>query len=98
VKDLAEACLFLMETFSEPGPINVGTGVDISIKDLALLVREVVGYEGRLAFDKTKPDGTPRKLLDVARINATGWHAKINLPDGVKSTFDWYVKGQEVRT
>jgi GDP-L-fucose synthase len=98
VKDLAEACLFLMETFSEPGPINVGTGVDISIKDLALLVREVVGYEGGLAFDKTKPDGTPRKLLDVTRINAAGWHAKINLPDGVKSTFDWYVKSQGVRT
>jgi GDP-L-fucose synthase len=57
-----------------------------------------VGYEGRLAFEKTKPDGTPRKLLDVTRINAAGWHAKINLPDGVKSTFDWYVKSQEVRT
>lgn len=92
VEDLAEACLFLMETFSEPGPINIGTGEDISIRDVALLIKKVVGYEGELAFDKTKPDGTPRKLLDVSRINAAGWQAKINLSDGIERTFDWYTE------
>ncbi|HVF09482.1 MAG TPA: GDP-L-fucose synthase, partial [Abditibacteriaceae bacterium] len=88
--DLAEACLFLMESFSEPGPINVGTGEDISIKDLALLIKDVVGFEGDLAFDAGKPDGTPRKLMDVSRINRVGWRAKISLREGIEKTYLWY--------
>ena len=87
--DLAEACLFLMQSFSEPGPINVGTGVDISIRELALLIRDVVGYEGELCFDASKPDGTPRKLLDVSRLQRAGWQAKTDLRQGIEKTYAW---------
>lgn len=92
VDDLADACLFLLQSFSEPGPINVGTGRDISIRDLALLIREVAGYEGELAFDASKPDGTPRKLLDVSRLAAAGWTAKVGLREGIEKAYDWYLK------
>lgn len=94
-QDLAKACLFLMENFSEPGPINVGFGEDISIKDLAMLIRDVVGFEGELSFDTSKPDGTPRKLMDVSRINELGWKAEIPLRDGVKNTYDWFLANVE---
>ena len=94
-QDLAEACLFLMENFSEPGPINVGFGEDLSIRDLALLMRDVVGFEGELRFDSSKPDGTPRKLMDVARINDLGWRAQIGLRAGVARTYDWFVENVE---
>ena len=90
VDDLAEACVFLMEAWDEPDIINVGTGEDISIADLAELVRSEVGYDGRIVFDPEKPDGTPRKLLDVTRIHELGWRAKISLTEGIASTYDWY--------
>jgi GDP-L-fucose synthase len=91
VDDLARACVHLLETYDEPEPINVGTGVDIAIRDLAVLVAEVVGYEGQIAWDTTKPDGTPRKLLDVSRITALGWKPEIGLRDGIAATYEWYL-------
>jgi GDP-L-fucose synthase len=82
--DLAEACLFLMKHYNEDGPINVGIGEDISIKDLACLVQEITHFQGEIVWDTTKPDGTPRKLMDVSKINALGWKAKTNLKEGIQ--------------
>ena len=95
VDDLADACIFLMQTVSEPGPINVGTGEDISIKDLALTIKDVVGFEGVLRFDASKPDGTPRKLMDVTRLKEMGWSAQIGLREGIESTYRWFLEHQE---
>lgn len=89
VDDLAEACLFLMLHYNEESTINVGTGVEISIKELAETIKEKVGFKGELVFDTTKPDGTPRKLLDVSKINNLGWKHKIDLNDGIQKTIDW---------
>jgi GDP-L-fucose synthase len=86
--DLAEACFYLMNTYDEPGLVNIGVGEDITIKDLALLVKKVVGYAGELKFDTTKPDGTPRKLMDVSKLHGLGWNHKINLEEGVKSVYE----------
>lgn len=83
VDDLADACYFLMLNYHDKGFINIGTGEDISIKDLALLIKEVVGFEGELTFDTSKPDGTPRKLMDVGRLKAMGWEPKIGLREGI---------------
>lgn len=83
--DLAEACYFLMHHYSEPTLINVGTGEDQTIQDLALLIKELVGYEGELFFDTSKPDGTPKKLLDVSKIKALGWTPKISLREGIQA-------------
>ena len=91
VDDLADACLFLMDNYSGTGIINIGVGEDISIKELAELVRDVVGYEGEIVHDTTKPDGTPRKLLDVGRLTDLGWHAKIPLKEGIEQTYRWFV-------
>ncbi len=91
VDDLADACIFLMQHFAQPGPINVGTGVDLSIKDLALLLKQAVGYDGELIFDGSKPDGTPRKLMDVSRLTRLGWQAQIPLEEGIRRTLDWYL-------
>jgi GDP-L-fucose synthase len=91
VDDLAEACLFLLEHVDEPGPINVGTGEDVTIRELAELVCRTVGYEGELVFDTSKPDGTPRKLMDVTRLAGLGWRATTSLEDGVAKTVDWYL-------
>jgi len=88
--DLADACLFLLERFSGPGPINVGTGVDLTIRELAELVCSVVGFKGSLEFDTTKPDGTPRKLLDVSHISSLGWSAKIDLRSGLEDAYGWF--------
>lgn len=88
VDDLAEACLILMEKYNEAGFINVGTGVDLSIKSLAELIGEVVGYKGQIQFDTTRPDGTPRKLMDVSRIQKFGWNKKIELADGLRRLHD----------
>ncbi len=85
--DLAEACLFLMEHYDEKEIINIGCGEDISIKELAGLVKDIVGYTGKLVFDTTKPDGTPRKLLDVSKIHSLGWHHKTSLTDGMKIAY-----------
>lgn len=90
VDDLADACLFLMQNVSEPGPINIGTGTDLSIRDLAELIAQVVGYEGDLAFDASKPDGTPRKLMDVSRLAELGWKAQTDLKSGIEKTLAWY--------
>jgi GDP-L-fucose synthase len=80
----------LLERYDEPDIVNVGVGEDISIRELAELVRDVVGYEGDIVLDTTKPDGTPRKLLDVSKLHALGWKARIPLRDGIASTYDWY--------
>lgn len=92
VDDMAAACLFLMEHYNEEGCVNVGCGQDISIKDLALLIKDIVGYEGELVFDTTKPDGTMRKLMDVAKLNAMGWEYRIHLNEGVKAVYNEYVQ------
>ena len=89
VDDLAEACLFLMLHYNEESTINVGTGVEISIKELAETIKEKVGFKGNLVFDTSKPDGTPRKLLDVSKINKLGWKHKIDLEDGIQKTIEW---------
>jgi GDP-L-fucose synthase len=92
VDDLADACVFLMERYDDAEHINVGTGEDLSILELAELVREVVYPGARLVFDRTKPDGTPRKLLDVSRLHRLGWRHQIALRDGLAATYDWFVK------
>lgn len=92
VDDLAEACLFLLLNYNESGIVNIGTGVDISIKQLALLIKDVVDYKGDLVFDHTKPDGTPRKLLDVTKINNLGWKYKTDLKSGLKIVCDQLIQ------
>jgi GDP-L-fucose synthase len=86
VDDLAEACYFLLQNYNEQGLVNIGTGTDVSIKELAELIAAEVGYEGKLVFDTTKPDGTPRKLMDTTKINNLGWKSVINLKEGVMKT------------
>jgi len=95
VDDLADAVIFLMEHYSDEAAVNIGVGVDISIKDVAEMVKEVVGFEGDLVFDKAKPDGTPRKLLDVSKLNKLGWFAKAPLNEGLQSTYQWFLDHQE---
>lgn len=95
VDDLASAAHFLLENYDSPDTINVGVGEDISIRELAELVARTVGYEGELVQDTSKPDGTPRKLLDVNRLTELGWRASISLEDGVASTYQWYLEHQE---
>jgi GDP-L-fucose synthase len=90
VDDLADACVFLMERYSDLPPVNVGWGEDVSIEDLARQIAAATGYSGTLRFDSSKPDGTPRKLLDVSRMTALGWTARIRLEEGIRSTVDWY--------
>jgi GDP-L-fucose synthase len=90
VDDLAEAACFLMNTYDGAEPLNVGTGEDLTIAELAAMVAKAVGYTGRIAYDASKPDGTPRKLLDVSRIRALGWQARIPLEAGIASTYEWY--------
>ena len=93
VDDLAEALVFLMQEYSEEAHINVGCGEDVTILELARLVADVVGYEGRIVTDATKPDGTPQKLLDVGRLTGLGWRAKTGLREGVEKTYGWFVSG-----
>jgi GDP-L-fucose synthase len=92
VDDLAEACVLLMREYEGPGMFNVGVGKDLSIRELAELVKDVVGYKGALRFDPSRPDGTPRKLLDVSRLQALGWRAKIPLRRGLEETYAWFVE------
>jgi GDP-L-fucose synthase len=87
VEDLAEACLFLMERYDKTETLNVGCGTDLTIKELALLIQEIVGHSGPLLWDSSKPDGTPQKLLDVARIHALGWRHSVDLREGVKLAY-----------
>ncbi len=90
VDDCAAACTFLMQHYDEPGIVNIGVGHDISILDLANLIRDIVGFDGELLFDASKPDGTPRKLVDVTKITELGWRAEIELSDGIAATYAWY--------
>jgi GDP-L-fucose synthase len=85
--DMADACVFLMKSFNEPGFINIGTGEDISIKDLAEMIKGITSFPGKIIFDSSKPDGTPRKLLDVSRLSQFGWKASIDLQDGIKAVY-----------
>lgn len=91
VDDLAAAAVFLMQHYDSPEIVNVGVGEDIAIADLAVLVKEVVGYSGALVYDRSKPDGTPRKLLDVTRLHNLGWQAQISLREGIAHTYAWYL-------
>ena len=91
VDDMADACVFLMKGYSSGDIVNVGLGDDISIADLSRLIGEIVGYKGQLVFDTSKPDGTPRKLLDVSRLTAAGWTARTSLRDGIAATYRWYL-------
>lgn len=90
VDDLAEACLFLMNHYEDSDIINIGVGDDISIKDLALIIRDVVGFTGQFVFDASRPDGTPRKLVDVDKLNRLGWKANVSLLEGIQTTYEWY--------
>jgi len=92
VDDLAQACIFLLKNYDSPETINVGVGTDLSIRELAELVAGVIGFDGNLVQDPSKPDGTPRKLLDVSRLHELGWSASTSLADGVSRTYDWYLK------
>ncbi len=97
VDDMASACVYLMERYNSSEIVNIGTGVDVSIGELATMVAEVVGFSGEISHDPSKPDGTPRKLLDVSRLFALGWHPTIGLRAGLQSTYDWYVAQLEGR-
>jgi GDP-L-fucose synthase len=90
VDDLADASVFLMNSYSGADIVNVGWGEDISIIKLATLIAEIVGYQGVIELDQSKPDGTPRKLLDISRISALGWSPHTSLRNGISSTYDWY--------
>jgi GDP-L-fucose synthase len=92
VDDCAEACTFLLENYNDSQFINVGTGVDITIKELSELVKEIVGYNGELTWDISKPDGMPRRVLNVSKINALGWKHTINIKEGLQKTYEWYLK------
>lgn len=92
VEDLAEACVFLMNEHHEAGWVNIGTGIDLSIKELALTIKEIVGFEGVLTFDSTKPDGTPKKQLDVSKMKNIGWEAKTTLREGIQKTYLSFLK------
>ena len=89
--DLASACVYLMDNYSEEGLVNIGTGIDITITDLAMLIKEIVGYDGALVYDHTKPDGTPRKLMDVSKLTNLGWKYSIELKDGLKQVYADYL-------
>lgn len=92
VDDLAEVCLFLMDNYNGDGIINIGSGEDISIRDLAKMVKNITGFKGKIIFDKSKPDGMLRKILDSSKLTRLGWKAKISLEEGIKKTYAWYKK------
>ena len=92
VDDLADACVFLMNRYEDSEILNIGCGKDISIRELADLIKEIIGFKGTIRYDRTKPDGTPRKLLDVTKITALGWKPKISLQKGIERTYRWYVE------
>jgi GDP-L-fucose synthase len=94
VDDLAGACFYLMQNYNENEFLNIGMGEDISTKDLALLIKSVIGYDGELKFDSSKPDGTPRKLLDVSKLNSLGWKYSIPLKEGINTTYNWFLKNK----
>lgn len=93
--DLADACFWLLENYNEPGLVNIGTGVDLSIKELAELVQRTVGYEGTIRFNSDYPDGTPRKLMDVSKLAGHGWQASIGLAEGIKAVYDDFTRSDQ---
>ena len=97
VDDLAEASIHMMENYSDVGHVNIGTGQDVSVRELAEMISEVVGFQGNIVFDRSKPDGTPRKLLNVAKATGLGWSYKTALLDGINKTYQWYLDQEEVR-
>jgi GDP-L-fucose synthase len=97
VDDMADACVFLMKTYDEAVHINVGTGEDITIRELAELIARITGFKGTIRYDTSKPDGTPRKLLDVSRLHALGWKHKISLEEGIKQVYDSLLKKENIR-
>ena len=94
VDDLANATIFLLENYNSENIINIGTGKDITIKKLAELIKEIIEYKGKIIFDTSKPDGTPKKLLDISRLNDLGWKAQIPLKQGIESTYNWFLKSE----
>ena len=96
VADLADACLFLMDSYHDSEIINIGCGQDISIRELAFLIKNIVGFKGEIAFDESKPDGAPRKVLDISRIKAIGWEPRISFEQGLRQTYAWYKEQVEV--
>jgi GDP-L-fucose synthase len=96
VDDLANALVFLMENYSDSEPINVGVGADMAISELADVIKDIVGYDGAVQFDPSKPDGTPRKLMDSSRLNALGWRPSITLHDGITATYAWYLANKKI--
>lgn len=95
-EDMADACIYLMENYEGNDFFNIGTGKEITIRGLAELIKEVVGYEGEIVWDSTKPDGTPRKLLDVSRLESQGWKYKMELKDGIKEAYKWFMENVEI--
>ncbi len=95
VDDMANACIFLMQNYSGEDFVNIGAGDDISIKDFAEMIAEVVGFEGRFTYDTSKPDGTPRKLVDVTRLTGLGWTSQISLREGVERTYAWFLENED---
>jgi GDP-L-fucose synthase len=98
VDDLADAVVFLMKTWSEDEPINIGTGTDVTIAELARMIADVVGFTGRFVYDNSKPDGTPRKLLDISKLTALGWRPRITLEAGIRQTYEWYRASRVARS
>ena len=96
VDDLADACYSLMQNYSGNDFLNIGAGKDISIKDLALVIKDIIGFQGELKFDTSKPDGTPRKLLDVSRLDDAGWKPRYSLKEGIQKTYNWYLDNQDI--
>lgn len=95
VDDMANACVYLMQNYSGEDFVNIGVGTDISIKDFAEMIADVVGFEGRFTYNTSKPDGTPRKLVDVARLNSLGWTSRIGLRKGVERTYAWFLENED---
>lgn len=96
VDDLADACIWAMDNYNDAMPLNVGTGLDSDLRWLAATIAGVIGYDGRIKWDSSKPDGTPRKWLDTSRINALGWKARIDLTDGIRATYEWFLEHEAV--
>jgi GDP-L-fucose synthase len=97
VDDLADACLFLLDNYEEESTINVGTGEDLTIAELAAIIRDIVCPAAEIVFDPRMPDGTPRKLLDVSRLRAMGWRHRIELPEGIAGTYEWFCANESVQ-